>query len=82
MSDVDKYAKVEAENKILSLLTTSVTHEMITPLKCIVQFGTTLLKSTDPLAVKEAGLIVSAAKLLLSEVKLILDKNLLDNNAF
>ena len=82
MSDVEKYAEVEAENKILSLLTTSVTHEMLTPLKCVVQFGTTLLKSSDPSVVKEAQLIVSTAKLLLSEVKLILDKNMLDNNAF
>jgi len=39
---------------------------MITPLKCIIQFGTSLLKSKDPLVVKEAELIVSTAKLLLS----------------
>jgi hypothetical protein len=82
ISDIDKYAKVSAENKMLSLHTSSVTHEMITPLKCIIQFGTTLLKSTDPKAVKEAELIVSTAKLILSEVKLILDKNLMDNNTF
>ena len=55
---------------------------MLTPLKCIVLFGTKLLKSNDPTVVKAARLIVSTAKLLLSEVKLILDKNMLDNNAF
>jgi signal transduction histidine kinase len=67
---------------MLSMLTSSVTHEMITPLKCIIQFGTTLLKSSDPKVVKEAELIVSTAKLLLSEVKQILDRNMLENNAF
>lgn len=66
ISEINKFAKVSAENKMLSLLTSSVTHEMITPLKCIIQFGTSLLKSKDPLVVKEAELIVSTAKLLLS----------------
>ena len=31
---------------------------------------------------KEAELIVSTAKLLLSQVKLTLDKNMIDNNSF
>jgi hypothetical protein len=82
ISEINNYAKVSAENKMLSLLTSSVTHEMITPLKCIIQFGTTLLKSNDPHVVKEAELIVSTAKLILSQVKHILDKNMLDNNTF
>jgi hypothetical protein len=69
ISEINNYAKVSAENKMLSLLTSSVTHEMITPLKCVIQFGTTLLKSKDPSVVKEAELIVSTAKLLLSQVK-------------
>ena len=67
---------------MLSLLTSTVTHEMITPLKCVIQFGETLLKSKDPKVSKEAELIVSTAKLLLSQVKLTLDKNMIDNNAF
>ena len=82
MSDIEKVYRVEAENKILNQYTASVTHEMITPLKCIVQFGSTLLKSKDVKVVKEAELIVSTAQLLLSEVKLVLDKNMLDNNMF
>ena len=69
ISEINNFAKVSAENKMLSLLTSSVTHEMITPLKCVIQFGTTLLKSKDPSVVKEAELIVSTAKLLLSQVK-------------
>jgi len=40
------------------------------------------MKSTDVTVVKEAELIVSTAQLLLSEVKLVLDKNMLDNNMF
>jgi CO dehydrogenase/acetyl-CoA synthase delta subunit len=82
ITEIDRFAKVSAANKMLSLLTSTVTHEMITPLKCVIQFGTTLLKSKDPNVLKEAELIVSTAKLLLSQVKLTLDKNMLDNNAF
>lgn len=69
ISEINNFAKVSAQNKMLSLLTSSVTHEMITPLKCVIQFGMTLLKSKDPSVVKEAELIVSTAKLLLSQVK-------------
>ena len=36
ISDINNYVKVSAENKMLSLLTSSVTHEMITPLKCVI----------------------------------------------
>lgn len=67
---------------MLSLLTSSVTHEMITPLKCVIEFGLILLKSKDPSVVKEAELIVSTAKLILSQVNQILDKNMLENNTF
>ena len=82
ITEIKRFAKVSADNKMLSLLNSSVTHEMITPLKCVIQFGTTLLKSKDPKVVKEAELIVSTAKLLLSQVKQTLDKNMLDNNSF
>lgn len=54
---------------MLSLLNSSVTHEMITPLKCIIQFGSNLLKSKDPTVHMEAELIVSTTKLILSQVK-------------
>ncbi len=82
ISEIRRFAKVSAENKILSLLTSSVTHEMLTPLKCIIQLGTTLLKSADLNVVQEAELIISTANLLLSQVNQILDKNMLENNNF
>jgi len=36
ISEINNFARVSAENKMLSLLTSSVTHEMITPLKCVI----------------------------------------------
>jgi len=44
ISDISTLARVSAENKMLNLLTSSVTHEMLTPLKCIIEFAQILIK--------------------------------------
>jgi len=44
ITEVRKFSKISENNKVLTLLTSSVTHEMITPLKCIVQFTNKVLK--------------------------------------
>ena len=56
---------------------------MVTPLKCIISFATSLQKELkhSPKC-KEAELIYVTAKLLLSEVKLLLDKNMIQNEIF
>jgi hypothetical protein len=82
ITEINNYVKVQAENRMLSLHTSSVSHEMITPLKCIVKLGRDLAKSNDPRISRQAGLIVSTSGLILQQVKLILDKNMLDNNSF
>jgi hypothetical protein len=48
ITEINNYAKVQAENRMLSLHTSSVSHEMITPLKCIVKLGRDIAKSNDP----------------------------------
>jgi K+-sensing histidine kinase KdpD len=49
------------------MLTSSVTHEMVTPLKCMISFAAIVLKElqNSPKR-KEAELIMTTAKLLLS----------------
>ena len=34
ITEIKKLAKLSAQNKMLTMFTSSVTHEMITPLKC------------------------------------------------
>ena len=34
-------AKIEEDNRLLQMLTSSVTHEMVTLLKCVVELSTT-----------------------------------------
>jgi K+-sensing histidine kinase KdpD len=49
------------------MLTSSVTHEMVTPLKCMITFETTLMNELKNSPKKnEAKLIFTTAKLLLS----------------
>ena len=59
---------------MLTLLTSSVTHELITPLKCIIQFTLSVLqKTSDPGKRKDLKLVLMTAQLLLSQVKLLLE---------
>jgi signal transduction histidine kinase len=68
---------------MLTLLTSSVTHELITPLKCIIQFTVSVLQRTnDPEKRKELELVLMTAQLLLSQVKLLLDRNMLEKGIF
>lgn len=80
----------ETENRVLfeadqrhmvrSLVTTSLAHEIQTPLKCIVDFAKSLersLSSKDTLC-KEAQMISLSANLICSEVKMMLDSGMLE----
>jgi signal transduction histidine kinase len=83
ISELRRFSKISENNKILTLLTSSVTHEMITPLRCIIQFANNVLKRvTDPKQRKELELILTTSTLLLSQVKLLLDRNMLERNIF
>jgi len=42
ISKIDEIAKLQAENKMVNMYTSSVTHEMLTPLKCIIELGNVL----------------------------------------
>jgi K+-sensing histidine kinase KdpD len=67
VTELKNIAKMQADNKLLQLLTSSVTHEMVTPLKCIVNFSESLVKELRKSPKKyEAELIVTTSKLLLS----------------
>jgi len=64
-------------------LTASVSHELLTPLKCICSFGNQLVTLLPNAKHRyKAELIVSTSNLVMSQVKFLLDKNLLDQNVF
>ena len=67
VTNIKKLARIEADNKLLQLLSSSVTHEMVTPLKCIINFSESLIKELRNSPKKiEAELILTTSKLLLA----------------
>jgi nitrogen-specific signal transduction histidine kinase len=42
ISKIDEIAKLQAENKMVNMYTSSITHEMLTPLKCIIELANVL----------------------------------------
>lgn len=77
--DVDKLLsveKIESENKFFNTLTSTVSHEMMTPLNCIITFGRSLLNSQFQ---AKAKVIVNVAQLIKMNLKDLLDRSLIEN---
>jgi len=75
----------EQERKInlLNLLTSSVSHELMTPIRCINSFATDLMYDLrDAKSRSKAQSIFSTGKLLLAQIKMLLDKSLMENGKF
>ena len=78
-----KAQRVEANARMVHFLTSNITHEMLTPLKCIMSFSKSLqkeLKHSDRR--QEAELIFVTAKLILSQTKMLLDRDMIVNDMF
>jgi len=62
ISELDKVAKLEADNKMVTLYTSSITHELLAPLKCIIELGNTILRKVkDPKTIEHITLVISTA---------------------
>ena len=73
----------EEKNNLLHLLTSSVSHELMTPIRCMISFGQELFQSlTSEKKCRKAFMIVNTGKLLLSQVKMLLDRGMLENGHF
>ena len=72
ISKIQENAKLSADNKMLSLMASSVSHEMLTPLRCIIHLANGLEKKLkekiqeDQSVGKEIDLVVKTAQLLLN----------------
>ena len=69
---------------MLTFLQASVSHELMTPIKCIGSFSQELVfaLSSNPSLKYKAELIVSTSKILLSQIKFLLDKSMIDQKVF
>ena len=78
-TDFLKLENSENQNKMLSVLNATVSHEMMTPLRCIISFGeAAALDAKQPQQKRKINLIVSTAKRLTCQFKDLLDRSLLE----
>ena len=70
---------LETKNNMLNLMTANVTHEMTTPLSCIVSFAEMIVGMENLEEVsKLAVMITKTASMMKFQVRDLLDHNLLD----
>lgn len=68
---------------MLTLYQSSISHEMMTPLKAIILVTQQVMKQvTNPAVTFDLEIISNTSNMLLNQVKGNLDKNLLDANCF
>lgn len=68
---------------MMALMSSSVSHELLTPLKCIASI-TEIIQSkiTEESQFYNLDLVLNTAQMLINQVKGNLDRNLLDANQF
>ena len=64
------------------MLISNVTHEYLTPIRCIYNLSTILYDNTDAELSKHAKMIQNTSQLLLSQINTTLDGNLIEQNKF
>lgn len=62
ITKIKEHAKLAADNKLLQLISSSVSHEMLTPIKCIILMVETLARMfSDPDSTHKFELIITTA---------------------
>lgn len=64
------------------MLMSSVTHEYLTPVRCIFNFSNMLLPTASSSQLKSVKMIKNTSSLLLSQINMTLDGNLIDHGKF
>lgn len=83
MTDIHKLSETSRENQITKMLAATVTHEMMTPLNCIVTFVRSILAAKNAQQVSYfANLIERTTKMLRLNMRDLLDRSLLEVGTF
>ena len=73
----------EEKNTLLNLMTSSISHELMTPIRCIITFAEELLKKLRKgNSHHNASMIRNTGKLLLTQIKMLLDRGLMESGQF
>lgn len=86
IEDISVHSQLEEtkrNNKVLNLLTNSVSRELLTPISCVVELGQNIKQDEDmslPEMREKVSVMLNAGKLLDIQVKSLLDKSLTEND--
>ena len=80
LTSLKQVSTLKSENNLLSLLAANVSHEMMTPLNCIIYFADILIDffGTDKVHQKQVKMIKHGANMMKFLVKDLLDRSLLE----
>lgn len=83
VSEAQDLKKVQQKNTLLNLLTSTMSHELLTPISCMIELSTKMeANSCEGSTISTSTLIKNTGKLVLSQIKLLLDKGLIENEQF
>lgn len=83
MTDIHRLSETSRENQITKMLAATVTHEMMTPLNCIVTFVRAIVSARNAKQVQYfANLIERTTKMLRLNMRDLLDRSLLEVGTF
>ena len=83
LTDVHRLQETTRENELSKMLQATLSHEVMTPLKCIMTFVASILKATDTAtAHKYANLIQNTAKILRLQMHNMLDRSQFEVGGF
>jgi len=80
LTSLKQVSTLKTENNLLGLLAANVSHEMMTPLNCIIYFADILIEflRADKVRSKQAKMIKHGANMMKFLVKDLLDRSLLE----
>lgn len=84
LSQIEEVASLKAQTDSLQLMSSTVSHEMLTPLKCIIQMVNRMQGSMADVkkSRKYLNTIGETCELILGQIKASLDYNLVNMNMF
>lgn len=82
LTSVKQVGTLKTQNNLLNLLTANVSHEMMTPLNCIIYFADILIEffKTDKVHRQQVKMMKHGANMIKFQVKDLLDRSLLEKN--
>jgi signal transduction histidine kinase len=83
VSQIQENTQLHSDNRMLQIYNSSISHEMLTPIKCLVEVSKKVAREVESKrTLEDLSLISNTAKLLLNQVKGNLDRSLLAQNLF